>query len=182
VRLLEDVDESVVVAAFLRAELDSERFADELRDALKAAGRDETLITEPDLENADDNAARNAVLEAYRGGYLGAWFHEAEWMRAELEPAEVLDVRYIAWDFWLELTEGSRLPADGAARFRAGGTFLSYVHAAPLIVIRAGPRDHLVVVEGHVRLTALAMSPDTIPAPLEVLLGETESVRRWGCY
>jgi hypothetical protein len=39
-----------------------------------------------------------------------------------------------------------------------------------------------VAIEGHVRLTALALRPESIPSPLEILLGEGEAVRRWSCY
>ena len=53
---------------------------------------------------------------------------------------------------------------------------------APLIVARADPSSHLVVVGGHGRLTALAMHPEEIPRPLEILLGEGAAVRRWSCY
>jgi hypothetical protein len=33
-----------------------------------------------------------------------------------------------------------------------------------------------------VRLTALAMHPEDVVRPLEILLGEGEAVLRWGCY
>jgi hypothetical protein len=182
-RLVERVDQAAVVAAFLRAELDSHRFGPALRDALARVGADDELITAPDLGDTAQNARRHAVLDDYRGGYLGTWFDELVWSRAELEPDEVLDIRYIAWDFWLEITDGSRLPSDGAEHFRAAGTELVYAPGpAPLIAIRAAPGERLVVVEGHVRLTALATTPDAIPRPLEVLLGEGAAVRRWGCY
>jgi hypothetical protein len=183
VQLLERVDEAVAVAAFLRAEIDSDRFGPSLRAALSAAGAGVELVLEPDLGDAAESALRHDVLFAYRGMYLGAWFDELEWSRVALEPDEVLAIRYIGWDYWLEITGGSRLPADGAAHHRARGGDERYASAgAPLIVVRADPPSPLVVVEGHGRLTALAMHPEAIPRPLEVLLGEGESVRRWGCY
>jgi hypothetical protein len=40
-QLLDAVDEAHVVAAFLRAELDSERFGDDLRASLQEQGADE---------------------------------------------------------------------------------------------------------------------------------------------
>jgi len=105
------------------------------------------------------------------------------WWRAELEPTEVLAIRYIAWDYWLELTGGTRLPRDGALRWLAAGDEDRYRPGGePLIVIRAGPADHLCVVEGHVRLTALAMDPAAIPQRLDVFLGEGDAVSGWTSY
>jgi len=183
VRLGERVDLAVVVAAFLHAELDSDRFGAELRAALARAGADETLVTAADLDDRAANERRRTVLGDYRGDYLGTVLDDLSWRRAELEPREVLEIHFIAWDYWLDITGGSRLPGDAAARLRAEGERPTHTRVAgPLIVVRAGPGERLVVVEGHVRLTALAMSPETIPVDVEILLGEGESVRRWGNY
>jgi hypothetical protein len=183
VRVRERVDLAVVVATFLRAEIVSDRFGGELREALARAGADETLVTEAHLDDSAANERRRAVLGDYRGDYLGRVLDDLIWRRAELEPREVLEIRFIAWDYWLEITGGSRLPADAAARLRAEGERPELPSVTePLIVVRAGAGERLVVVEGHVRLTALAMSPETIPAHVEILLGEGESVRAWGNY
>lgn len=182
-RLLERVDEALVVATFLRGELASERFGSALRDALTQAGADETLVTHAELDDAGANTKRRAVLAAYRGEYLGTNLDGLVWSRAELRPDEVLGIRYISWDYWLEITGGSRLPADGAAYLRARGEVLPIPNgAAPLIVIRARPRARLVVVEGHLRLTALVQHADHMPSRLDVLLGEGRQLRRWQLY
>jgi hypothetical protein len=181
--LLRPVDQAEVVAAFLHGEVDSERFAPQLRRALRAIATDEALVRDADLGNADENALRHRLLFAYRGNYLGAWFDELSWSLVALEPDEVLAIRYIDWDYWLEITGGTRLPADGAAYERSRGADDRYeTGAAPLICARADRRSHLVVIEGHGRLTALAMHPESIPSPLEVLLGEGVGIRRWSCY
>lgn len=182
-RLVERIDESRVIASFMRGEIDSPRFRGALLAALTAVGADEGLVRRADVTIDSENEQRAAAFERFRGDYLGRWFHELDWSLAELDRDDVLAIRYIAWDYWLEITGGTRMPLDGAAyhlargkdeRFGAGGE--------PLIVVRAGQGSHLVVVEGHGRLTALAMHPDDIPRPLEVLLGEGDAVRSWGCY
>jgi hypothetical protein len=119
--LLAAVGQAEAIAAFLQAELDSDRFAPQLDAALAAAGEDEPLVRRPDLRDAEANRRRHELLFAYRGGYLGAWFDELVWSRAALTPDEVLAIRYIAWDWWLEITGGTRLPSDGAAWERANG-------------------------------------------------------------
>jgi hypothetical protein len=182
---LERVDQAETVAAFLQGEIDSERFGASVRDALARAGADEAVVREPDLADTVANALRRDVLVSYRGPgrYLGDWFDELEWSRVALEPDEVLAVRYIAWDYWLEVTGGTRLPLDGAAYYQRRGEDDRYVAGgAPLIAARADRSSHLVLLEGHGRLTALAMHPEEMPRPLEILLGEGEAVRRWSCY
>jgi hypothetical protein len=37
-----------------------------------------------------------------------------------LTPSELLRVKYINYDYWVELSGGSRLAADAPARIRAG--------------------------------------------------------------
>jgi len=180
VRLVQRVDEAVVIASFLRAELASERFGD----AVRAVVSDERLITRADVRDSVANELRRRALHAHRGEYLGDLFDRVTaWWDAELEPAEVPEIRYIAWDYWLDVTGGTRLPRDAAERWLAEGSDDRYRPGAePLIVIRAGASDHLCVVEGHVRLTALAMSPESIPPRLSVLLGEGLAVRGWSSY
>lgn len=182
-RLLEPVGTERVHAAWLAAELPSKRFGARLREELARAGASEALVTAPELADPEQNRLRRAVLDACRLGYYGDWFHQLAWHRAELEPDEVLAVRYIDWDWWIEVSGGSRLPLDGADWHRARGEDHHYRPGGPpLIVARADPSSHLVMIEGHSRLTALALHPEEIPRTLEVLLGEGEAIRSWSCY
>jgi hypothetical protein len=185
-RLLDAVDEADVVAAFLRAELESVRFREDLRASLQKLGADERLVTEADLEDAAENALRRRVLAAYRGDYLGNRLDGLAWRRVALTRDEVLAIRYIAWDYWLEISDGTRLPAVAAVLFRGDGSDASWEEVepgtTPLIAVRADPGAPIVVVEGHVRLTAYALFPERLPRELEILLGESESLRDWDMY
>lgn len=182
-RLLERVDESVVVQAFLRAELDSTRFAAALRGALRRAGATDALVLDPRLDDSAENVLRRRVLHDYRGAYFGRNLDDLAWYRVACGPDEILGIRTIAWDFWLEVTGGTRLPADAAAHFRAEGGDDRFVPGGePLIVVRADPAAHVMVVEGHGRLVAMAMHPEELPPQVELLLGEGESIRRWSLY
>jgi hypothetical protein len=183
VRLRERVDEAVVVHAFLEAELDSPRFGDALREALARAGASDALVRAADLTDAAANERRRRVLADYRGAYLGRNLDSLAWHRALLDPEEVLAIRLIAWDYWLEVTGGTREPAAAASSFRARGEDERFVAGGPpLIVVPADAAAHMMVVEGHGRLVALAMHPEELPRQLEVLLGEGASIRAWDLY
>lgn len=182
-RLLERVDEAVVVLAFLRAELDSARFGAALREALARAGTTDALVVDARLGDAAENALRHRVLHDYRGAYFGQNLDDLVWYRAACTRDEVLLIRTIAWDFWLDVTDGTRLPAAAAARLRAEGGDERFVPGGqPLIVVRANPEAHVMVVEGHGRLVAMAMHPEELPPEVELLLGERETIRRWSLY
>jgi hypothetical protein len=184
-----------MVAVFLRGELGSDRFGPGVRAAI-----DERLLLEPDLEDESENALRRAALTALRGyesraGLFHGFPDDLRWERAALTPEEVLAIRYIEYDYWVELSGGSRLPLDAAARIRAGidvfrvssGAFVVIADALDemlfpeLIVVGVGA-DRLVVLEGHVRLTALALRPELLPPELEVLLGRSPRIAEWACW
>jgi hypothetical protein len=185
-----------MVALFLRGELDSERFGARIR-----ATVDERLLLEPDLLDAAENELRYAALTTLRGyGTREGLFHgfpdDVRWVRAALTPAEVLATRYIEYDYWVELSRGSRLPLDAAGLIREGitvfrvpndgffelGDELSAGPKAELIVVGGKNDDRLVVLEGHARLTAYALRPDALPPELEVLLGRSSRIAEWACW
>ena len=180
-----------MVATFLRGELDSERYGVKLRRLLARDERSEDVLRAPDLASAADNRYRRALLEEHRAfgsreGLFGGFPREVAWHRAVLSHEEVLEIIYINWDWWLRLTEGSRRPVDAGRRIRAGevpgvtATEHEVVSTAqPLIVVTTPALSRLVLLEGHMRLTALALFPDRIPDELEVLLGISDEMDAW---
>jgi hypothetical protein len=52
----------------------------------------------------------------------------------------------------------------------------------PLILVTAGHQSGLVVLEGHVRLTAFMLCPEALPPELEVLVGHSPAMTRWGLH
>lgn len=185
-----------MVACFLRGELTSPRFGAATRRALAAAGQFEDVVTDADLADPKANGVRRGLLAVTRGygenrelfeGFPGG----VQWIRAVLTPEELTRVRYIEYSYWNELSGGSRLPGDAAARIRMGvrvfgvsnGRFLAAACAvrrgerfSPLIVV--GPRpDALVCLEGHLRLTAYALAG--FPVGVECLVGTAPELGRW---
>jgi hypothetical protein len=63
-----------------------------------------------------------------------------------------------------------------ANKLRRGAQF-------PTLIFVAKDVDaYLVVMEGHVRLTAYLIAPEYIPSELEVIIGYSEQITEWGCY
>ena len=192
-RLLHPVGEDEVVATFLRGELDSERYGEKLRRLLARDGRALDVLERPKVADHDENAYRRALLEEHRayvsreGLFLGFPEH-VDWHRAALTADEVLEVRYINWDWWLRVSDGTRSAREAARRIRAGEVagVTAEEHApviaaphAELIAAATPALSPLVLVEGHVRLTAYALFPERLPDELEILLGVSDGMAGW---
>lgn len=195
VRTIRPSSEPEMVATFLRGELGSERFGPRLRETI-----DERLLLEPDLRDEGQKALRRAALTTLRGyGTREGLFHgfpeDLRWEWAALTPDEVLAIRYIEYDYWVELSGRSRLPLDAAARIRAGVTVFRVPNDGffeladelehtpmPHLIVVGGAGEGLVVLEGHARLTAYALRPELLPPELEVLLGRSPRIADWACW
>lgn len=195
-RLIERCGPEDVIEAWVRAELDSSRFGAQLAALLERDGH-----TAADL---DDPAIRLRLLAEFRGGYVapdpsdpyvdGLRLARIDWWRAELSRDELPDVRYIDWDYWLEVTDGSRRPMDFVRRLErdADGRpdmFDDVVNAIragqrlpTMILVDTGPGTRIVVAEGHLRLTAYLLAGEATPERLPVLLGRSPLVADWSDY
>src|SRR5690349_9521121 len=114
-----------MIAVFLRGELDSERFGGAIKELLARHGLEDTVVRHPELADAEANAARRRLLDEHRAyerreGLFNGFPRDVAWHRALLSPGEVLDILFIDWDWWVELSGGSRRPRDAADRIRSG--------------------------------------------------------------
>ncbi len=195
--------EAEMVALFLRTELLSDRWQDDLRALLKRAGLPEHVITAPDLGDYIENQARLRLLTEHRGygtrtDYFESFPDDVRWEWIAITPAALARVRYIEYDYWDELSGGTRLAVDAATRIRASVTpfgvpndrVLAMAQAVadgarfpPLILVTTGlGGNDLVVLEGHVRLTAFMLARDWLPPELGVLVGSSPTMARWDCW
>jgi hypothetical protein len=115
------------------------------------------------------------------------------WYRAVISKEEIARVRYIVYSYWNELSGGSRLPSDAAANIRAGlvvydvpnDNFWKTSQAVAdgimfpeLILVGTSPAA-LIVLEGHVRLTAYCLALEWLPAEMTVLVGLSPDFASW---
>jgi hypothetical protein len=187
-----------MVALFLRTELPAARFQDKLQALLQRHGLPESVITIPDLGDDAENQARLRLLTEHREygtrtGLFEGFPEDVRWQWMAITPVELTTVRYIDYDYWVELSGGTRLAVDAAPRIRAGvapfgvpsdwalGMAREVARGArfpPLILVTTGPGGDLVVLEGHCRLTAFMLARDGLPPELEVLVGSSPTMPR----
>ncbi len=188
-----------MIAVFLRGELTSDRFGPALVEGLRRCGADARLLTSPDLDDDTENALRRTLLDetrtyGRREGLFDGFPGDVRWDRVALTRDELAAVRYIDYSYWLELSGGTRKPADAAARIRSGaevfgvpndgffalaGAFAAGADWPELIVVSARPEGGDIVLEGHVRLTAMMLATDAIPGEIEVLRGVSAQMVDW---
>jgi hypothetical protein len=201
-RRLRPSSEEEMIALFLRTELASDRWRDALCVLLDCARLPERVITDPDLGDPAENRARRQILTWHRGydtgdDYFDGFPDDVGWEWMGITPAELAAVRYIEDDYWVELSGGTRLAVDAAARIRAGVTVFGVSNAGvldmaravadgaqfpPLILVTRGTTGDLVVLEGHARLTAFMLCPSRMPPELEVLVGSSPGMANWDCW
>ena len=167
------------VLAWLRAEIQTKRYADsesetgiadEISRELEKNGQTTELIIEANLDDKNENELRLKVLRGYR-----SWFEDNlddySWQLVKMSPDEVGDLEYIDYSYWNELSGGTHKVCDGAESVRNGKTvfdvsndgFWSIARAMergesfePIIVLQ---NDNVRrIVEGHARATGYLLA------------------------
>ena len=188
-----------MVATFLRAEIVSPRHQARLLDVLQQLGGERRIIDGPDLSSAEENALRTRVLGAFRGyrqdrALFQGFPDDVRWHRCTLDPEDLSRIRYVNYSYWIALTGGTRRPADAVPRLRAGSVIFGQDPARLLnasqaleagttfpemILVGTDAASDLVVLEGHLRLTAYALAPQRVPSNLTALVGFSPQLRTW---
>jgi len=201
-RTVRPISEAEMVALFLSTEYPSPRTHQHILQVLQREGWPPSIIEQPNLRDGQENAQRRSILGAYRGygqntDYFEGFPLDVRWERAMLSKQELEQVKYIEYDYWIELSGGSRLPRDARKKILAGhevfgvshqgvlqmaAAFRSGARFPTLILVGKNRESPLVVLEGHMRLTAMVLAPECLPAELEVIVGFSEQIERWGCY
>ena len=77
------------------------------------------LVTHPDLDDPAENQAREQLLTRHREygtrtGLFDGFPHDVCWEWMAITPAELATVRYVDYDYWVELSGGTCLATDAA--------------------------------------------------------------------
>ena len=132
--------------------------------------------------SAADVAERKRAWREREGLFAG-FPDDVGWERVALTPDEVLAILYINWHWWLKVSNGTRLATVAAevhGRDEGDRTIAAAAETNPeLIVVTDTERAELVLLEGHVRLTAYGAFPEYLPDELEAYLGVSRRIGEW---
>ena len=121
-----------------------------------------------------------------RTGLFDGFPADVAWERDALTRNEVLAILYINWDWWLKVSNGTRLAtvaAEVQGRDEGDRAIAAAAAANPQLIVVTDPaRSKLVLLEGHVRLTAYAAFRECLPDELEVYLGGSPRIDEWSLW
>jgi hypothetical protein len=133
---------------------------------------------------------RHRGWDTRQGLFEGLPF-DIEWHRATVELQDLRErVFYIRY-FWEEFSDGTRSPVTVAARLAAEPTehlgdyaqILDKVASGQLpaepILVADPSLEKLVILEGHVRITAYLVDSTRMRFPLEAIVGISSSIADW---
>ena len=189
--LLREATEDEMIAAFVRAELESPRFGAALRSTLAELGMSVEIVSAA-ASVAGANEARRQLLAAYRGwgqyeSVFGGMPNDVVWSWAALDESVVRErVFTIKWYF--EETFGTRSAHEiGEMKRRAADASRSQLERSvaqgrvmePAILLAEPELRRLVLLEGHSRILSYLANPDLVTFPILALVGTSARVAEW---
>ncbi len=195
---LKPISEDKVISIFLKGEIKSKRFSQNLLTALKKLNANESIVLKPNIANSKENDLRKKVLEETRKyltrkGLFEGFPDDTEWYRTEFPSSFLINnVKYINYDYWIQLTNGSRLPKDALGNIRsdkkifnvsyenfleASGDFKKNRSFDEIIIV--SEKKEFVVLEGHLRLTVFTLNKEILPEKINVIIGVSERMSEW---
>lgn len=120
-QIVSQVQEDEVIAEFLFAEIDSERFKNGILQAL--GDRDLNLLLNPNLNDHTENQIRRDILTQTRGyGRNTKLFEnfpsEVVWYKAIFFRQDLNEVMYINYSYWNALSSDTRLPMQASKNIK----------------------------------------------------------------
>jgi hypothetical protein len=194
-RVVRELSDDEMIAAFVLAEVDSARFGRLYADLV---GGNLSLY---EGDDAHAKAYRREALRRVRGYGAGAYLFvgfpsDVTWRLIAVTADELGGFLYADYPTWVTLSQGSRLVRDGAANVGAihpsedpTDGILAVEQAVrrgatlePIIAAALNESSPHVIAEGHTRATALvrALNPDD--ELVEVIVGYSPGLATWRFY
>jgi hypothetical protein len=202
-KILHESSENEMVAVFLYGELNSERWKNKILEIMDDKNIDKRIVLNPKLNDVNENKARTYLLRKFRGYNDKEIFENfpktINWNWAILNKDDILKIKYIEYDYWEELSKGTRYAKDSVENIRnnveifgvKNDNFLKladYIKKGtsfnPLIITAPYEnKEKMIVLEGHARLTAINLAIEYVSA-IKVLIGfaEEEQLTAWCKY
>jgi hypothetical protein len=189
-----------MIAAFLKAEISSERHKSLILNELTKNKWSEELILKAKI-NVGENKKRYSILTNGRGYgtrtlLFDSFPNDVKWYSTTFSQDELLKVKYTRYVYWFELSNKTRDPSvaveninNGVELYnqsndlivKAAEAFANKTKFAEMILVGASV-DDLVVLEGHLRLTAYVMAGSKAPKSLKVFIGLSQNMPNWVFY
>ncbi len=168
-----------MILEFLKGEIKSERFIENLHRILNALKIDDNIITNGNIDNRKENILRKTILHHYRGYPDKEVFNKFPkniiWKYALLSKKDINNIYYLNYDYWNELSNHTSLPLEAAKNIKKEITIynvsnkpiingLEYLktNKFPPIILLTSNNIKFLIIEGHSRMTIYGLKPELL--------------------
>lgn len=198
-RIIKPSNENEMVYEFLKMEIASDRHRKQIEDVMENLKTDKNIIVSGNIKSEQENALRIEILSRFRGYPYKELFENfpenIEWAWTEFEKEDISKILYIEYSYWNELSNYTGSPLEAAKTVLDGKTVYNvpndgFIECAeklkagfifpPMIFLTDKSEQRYVILEGHKRMTAYGLVPDSFQ-DVSVLLGycENKDLQRW---
>ncbi len=175
-KIIRDSSEEEMILEFLKGELNSKRFNEDLKKVLENLNIDDNLIINGDISNEFENKKRLEIMNLFRGYPNRELFNNFPiintWKYVKLSSFDIHNVFYINYDYWNELSNNTSSPLEAVKNIKKGVIiydvsndpilegvkYLDNNKFPPVILITCNSEKYLII-EGHSRMTIYAFNP-----------------------
>lgn len=177
-KYLRESSEDEMILEFLKGEIKSSRFQDQIHKVLNQLELKPDLIDNANLKNDAENRKRKEIMSYFRGYGRNTNLFEnypniKRWIYAECSTDDIQNIRYINYSYWNELSKHTSSPLIAAETIREGTEIYGVsnsnsiegvellkqgIRFSPIILLTADNQNYILL-EGHSRMTIYGLAP-----------------------
>lgn len=177
--LIRKTNEAEMILEFLKGELNSKRFNEDLNNAINELGLDSNIILNGNINDDQENIDRLKIMKKFRGYPDEELFERfpkiEEWKYLELNEKDIDNIYYIDYDYWNELSNGTSKPVEAAKVIKSGkeiyevsnqpfldGVEYNKINKFPPVILITCNDEKYLIIEGHSRMTVYGFNPSKL--------------------
>jgi len=177
--LIRKTNEAEMIFEFLKGELNSKRFNENLNNTINELGLDSNIILNGNINDDQENIDRLKIMKKFRGYPDEELFERfpkiEEWKYLELNEKDIDNIYYIDYDYWNELSNGTSKPVEAAKVIKSGkeiyevsnqpfldGIEYNKINKFPPVILITCNDEKYLIIEGHSRMTVYGFNPSKL--------------------
>ncbi len=177
--LIRKTNEAEMILEFLKGELNSKRFNENLNNAINELGLDSNIILNGNINDDQENIDRLKIMKKFRGYPDEELFERfpkiEEWKYLELNEKDIDNIYYIDYDYWNKLSNGTSKPVEAAKVIKSGkeiyevsnqpfldGVEYNKINKFPPVILITCNDEKYLIIEGHSRMTVYGFNPSKL--------------------
>lgn len=177
--LIRKTNEAEMILEFLKGELNSKRFNEDLNNAINELGLDSNIILNGNINDDQENIDRLKIMKKFRGYPDEELFERfpkiEEWKYLELNEKDIDNIYYIDYDYWNKLSNGTSKPVEAAKVIKSGkeiyevsnqpfldGVEYNKINKFPPVILITCNDEKYLIIEGHSRMTVYGFNPSKL--------------------